>query len=136
MMLASNLSRKYSGFTLIELIVVIAIMAISYSLVAPNLFGAFDSSKATADRKEAVDLIKALGYKAFINDKVVIAKFSGRNIVYGYKQDKKRVTKTFENISFPPQQIYFSSAGFPDNNELKLEAKGKIVRVDLYDYFY
>ncbi|REL32623.1 type II secretion system protein [Thalassotalea euphylliae] len=126
--------KKNRGFTLIELMVVMSIVAITYSLVGPNLFKSFDRTNFYADKKDTMELLKAISYKAFINSQPIEVTFSDRKISYGYKNQGERLEVIYEHIRFPRQQLVFSSAGFPDINDLKLNFQGKTTIVNLDDY--
>ena len=59
-----NISRRQSnaqrGFTLIEIMVVVIILGILVSLIAPNIFGVLDDAEVTATRVQIRNLQVAL----------------------------------------------------------------------------
>jgi general secretion pathway protein G len=55
-----NLSRRISGFTLIEILIVIVIMGLLVSLVAPTLFSKVSSSKQKTARAQMQMISTAL----------------------------------------------------------------------------
>lgn len=58
---------KKSGFTLIEMLVVLFIISMLVALITPNLIGARDRAKDAAKRQEMVSLKNAL--RLYYNDK-------------------------------------------------------------------
>lgn len=133
-MLESSQRPSNSGFTLIELIVVISIVAISYSLVGPNLFKNLDKTNFYAEKKDIQELFKTLGNRAFINSQPVEVVLSGKTITYGYQHKEERKKLHYSYLEFPRQKIVFSASGFPDSNHFTISYQDKFTKVVLDDY--
>lgn len=75
-----------SGFTLIELVVVIAIMGLLTSVVVPKLYTMERSARHSAQRTAIINEIGNLGYKAFATGKPFkLDKDSALDIPEGWK---------------------------------------------------
>jgi prepilin-type N-terminal cleavage/methylation domain-containing protein len=111
--------RNYhKGFTLIELMVVLAIMSVAFALVAPNILKTYDKVKGKAEVVELMDIIKKISYKAFINGRSVEINLTNSTIYYQYNDSKNELNKTFNYLTFPEQNFKISQAGFAEQNEL------------------
>ena len=56
------ISRRESGFTLIEIMVVLVIIAIMTALIAPNIMGKVDEARVTAAKQDIRTLETALDF--------------------------------------------------------------------------
>jgi len=103
------------AFTLIELMIVMAIMAIAMAIIGPNTYKVYQKAKFQSNYVELRELLKSISYKAFINDKAVVIELAQDRIKYGYKsnvQSQKMIEHTFKYLSFPTQSIEINRSGF------------------------
>ncbi|MDG1750742.1 MAG: type II secretion system protein [Thalassotalea sp.] len=112
------------GFTLIELMVVLAIMGTAFALVGPNIMKSYDKVKAQSEVKELTEILKKISYKAFINGRSVDVSFNQNHIQYKYTDSQKTNKVSFNFIGFPEQDLNFTSAGFTNINNLTLYYNG------------
>lgn len=126
---------KPQGFTLIELMIVVAIMGIGLSLVGPNLFKAYQSVQYQTDIKGLHLLLQQVSYKSFINDRAVLLRFNGSTLSYGYDDTEGKLFRIdYEHIRFPEQVVRFSETGFANQAELLVDVGGSQRLVSLYEY--
>jgi prepilin-type N-terminal cleavage/methylation domain-containing protein len=119
------------GFTLIELMVVLAIISVAYSLVGPNLFNTYKKMQGQAELKEFKDTLNKISYKSFINAREVVLQLNDRSVKYRYIDEPKFITMTMEYVRFPKQEIIFSSAGFTNVSSFSIEINQQLSNISL-----
>ena len=119
------------GFTLIELMVVMAIIAVAYSLVGPNLFNVYKKMQGQAELREFKNTLNKLSYKSFINAREIKLQLNNSSIKYSYVDDPKSISITMEYVRFPKQVIIFSSAGFTNISSFSIEINQQISNIPL-----
>jgi prepilin-type N-terminal cleavage/methylation domain-containing protein len=119
------------GFTLIELMVVLAIISVAYSLVGPNLFNTYKKMQGQAELKEFKNTLNKISYKSFINAREVVLQLNDRSVKYRYIDEPKFITMTMEYVSFPKQEIIFSSAGFTNISSFSIEVNEQLSNISL-----
>jgi len=81
--------KKSKGFSLVELIIVIAIMAILVGILAPNLMKNIEKSRVSKDKTMVSDVANA-----FVNALADPDAYDGLNSVLSGSDETKTVTKT------------------------------------------
>ena len=83
-----NKKKNNKGFTLVELVIVIAILAILVGLLAPQYTKYVEKSKKSADVNNMDELIKAV--EVYVIDNAILQCYYkiNRVIEYDYKQEK------------------------------------------------
>lgn len=120
----ASLAQKYRGFTLIELMVVMAIISISMMLVGPNIMKRYDRAKSQVELVQLRETIKKIGHFAFLNgrdislyfDKGMMKYHYNDNVIVELKKTKRGASqiKRFSYLNFPKQQIQVSASGQSD----------------------
>jgi prepilin-type N-terminal cleavage/methylation domain-containing protein len=117
------------GFTLLELLVVMAIMGLSLTLVGPLVFDQVDKTKANAELKQLEVLLHATASSAYLSGQTVQMNFDGK--VLQRATGKKTVTTEFNYLFFKPVQFEINSNGQIPELQLHLTANRKSVELDL-----
>lgn len=110
----SVVKKDNAGFTLIELMVVMAIISIAYSLVGPNLLQSYENIQARAEVRELNETIKKLSYKAFLTGKEIDIALENNVVRYNFTKNDKQIKLNYRYLRFPAQQLKVSSSGFID----------------------
>ena len=90
--------RKNEGFSLIELIIVIAIMAVLVAVIAPNLASYLGASKKRSDETNAVEIGNVITYivqGALVDDEESNV---AQNIIKNYNKRILRVDKMIADV--------------------------------------
>jgi prepilin-type N-terminal cleavage/methylation domain-containing protein len=104
--------KDLNGFTLIELMVVLAIMSIAFAIIGPNIMKTYDKVKGKSEVVELLDILNNISYKAFINGRPVRINLVNQSIHYQYIDNSKVIEKNFNYLTFPVQSFNISRAGF------------------------
>lgn len=124
------------GFSLVELIVVIAIMAILVGVLAPSVIGQLDKAKLSKD-KQSVDAVATAVAIAFtdpdISDSKSITAFpvvhtaASQSVAIGSPNFKNFMSVIYNTVGF--KQVLFESNEFKDCDQLEVdinETTGKV----------
>jgi prepilin-type N-terminal cleavage/methylation domain-containing protein len=98
------------GFTLIELMVVLAIAALGIAMVSPNMIRVYENFKVSAEERKLAELLASVRMKAFFRNTAFVVKLEENT----FKVMKKGAMVQFEHITFPPQQFTVNEHGFSD----------------------
>lgn len=119
--------KNEEGFSLIELIIVIAIMAVLVAVIAPNLASYLGASKKRSDETNADEIGKVITYivqDALVNED---AKEVASNIIENYNERVLRVDKLISDVD--------ATGAFKQKVEVQLgENEFKCKRQD-YNYY-
>ena len=79
---AQHQGSRIKGFTLIELMVVMAIMSVAFSLIGPNLMKVYEKAKYQSESIELREILKRISNKAFLNGRAVSLEFFENQMQY------------------------------------------------------
>lgn len=124
-------SRRSDGFTLVELLVVVAIMGVLLALVGPLGVEFSDKVRAQNEFLELGYQLRRDSARAFLTSSSIEYHFAGQGLtVSGYSSGA--IEQTFEFISFEQSQyVIFNTAGFPSRSSIELVVNGRAEEIDL-----
>ncbi|OUR60965.1 hypothetical protein A9Q74_10515 [Colwellia sp. 39_35_sub15_T18] len=119
--------HKQQGFSLIELVVVMIMIAGLVAIVAPGATKSLQSSKKFIEEKKIHSIVKQVSKLAFYSGQPVVLSFENNdvNIWLGEELYKKEV---FEELNFNSAKLHFSATGFltPSPVKFKIENTLKV----------
>ena len=106
--MASN--RNFNrGFSLIELLVVMVILGVTLSVVAPNIFALKTRFDIEAEKKLIKQFLYQQSYASYFQEEEQSIDFIGALVVSSFENEL-----TLKHLSFPKQVIYIDRYGkFP-----------------------
>ena len=120
-----------SGFTLIELIVVISIMAIALSLVGPLTIDFIAKAQAQSEFVSLKNSLKKISFKAFSTAAEHELVFND-NVLSVFSQEQLIESKTFEHLNFSEQTVRFNGRGYPFPEVLTLDKRKQQETINLF----
>tara|TARA_B110000902_G_C14208511_1_gene550480 strand:+ start:23 stop:463 length:441 start_codon:yes stop_codon:yes gene_type:complete len=127
--------QEFAGYTLIELMVVIAIMMTMLGLVGGGVIDGVARSQAQTEVVSVYSLIKKSGARAFSNGQTMVLSLNDNRAVLSTKSNLVLADITFEYLHFDNQKIIFRRNGLPHRFDLYLSVRGKPRELDLGPLF-
>ena len=118
--------RSGRGFTLIELLLVMSLIGLATSLVAPRLFSAYRKVQVQSEEKQVLNLLDAISYSAFIRNRDIKVILSKENVSVAGKSLLR-----LEHLTFPETELVFIRSGFCDQNEIEYRGGDEIRSMSL-----
>lgn len=111
--------RKASGFSLIELLIVITIMGLLASIVMPETFNMLEQHEAQVEQRKLVDFFKDQKHQAYLHQEPVTIEFAGTSLEssIGSSLNFKHITTDYQKIdvtsygAFKQDFVYFQLRG-------------------------
>lgn len=100
---------------------VLIIVALGVSLVAPSLINAYEGIKAAAEEQRLNDILEAVTMKSFLRQTPYSLNFQGNRMTI----EGSDVVTNFDYIVFSPTTIRFNGNGFADTKILKYVVREK-----------
>ena len=106
------------GFTLIEMLIVLVIIALVTALVAPNLLNTYEKQKVTQEIKQLNTVLIYAAKKSIewqgLNGNVLDNQITLKNVLI----PSKVITYKFDYLKFEEMQFFYNQRGFTKNSYL------------------
>jgi prepilin-type N-terminal cleavage/methylation domain-containing protein len=110
------LFRVKNGFTLIEILIVMALIGLSISIVIPNIGKSYDKIKFRSDVKKLSEFIQKVRFQAFYYQKnIVLSESRDRLLVTGMTVGPEEVPDVQVGIG---EEIRFMANGVSSGGEI------------------
>jgi len=123
---------KHRGFTLIELIIVLTIMAMLMGLVGPLMISSLEKSQAKVEAMTFSNWLKKVSFKALMRSEPLILVLNGKQARLENEQQQLKLVN-FDYLFFQPQTVRFNSKGFPEQTRLVYQLRGDRRELALMD---
>ena len=120
-----------NGFTLIELITVISIMAIVLALVGPLTVNFVEKAQAQTEYIQLKNSLKKLSFTSFASSTTYGITFEGSSVIVN-KADKFVSKKTFDYLSYTKQKVLFNANGYPEPEMLTVKKRNKTEKINIF----
>jgi len=111
--------RDNSGFTLIELIVVMLIVSILASMVGPEIFKRIEKIKISADEKKLELILDTAKLLSFTRKSPLFIKLED-NVLTIMDDDREPMSSTgFQFFFFKKDLVHYNANGFCDQKDIK-----------------
>ncbi|MBL4909427.1 MAG: prepilin-type N-terminal cleavage/methylation domain-containing protein [Alteromonadaceae bacterium] len=136
--LKQNSNYKHHAFTLIELMVVMAIVAILMTMVGPLAINTLDKAQAKQEMLTMKNWFRKISYRAFATGQTYQLKLTGKKaelfLINSDPQAKKAkliLSKSLESLFFQPQTLTYSAKGFVSPLSVTGTYRHKALTIDL-----
>ena len=119
------------GFTLIELMVVIAIMSILMGLVGPLVASSVEKSQARVEAMMLENWMALISSRAFLSSKTHTLDLDGKSATLFDQNTQEVRSMDFDYLFFQPQTVTFNKYGFPSRLSLTYQLKNETIRLEL-----
>ncbi len=114
------MNNKNSGFTLIELMVVLIIIGLAASLVSPRVMSIYDKVMLHAEEQKLRDCFVGVKNRSFIRQVPMRMVFKDNVLTI----EGEAATVKFQKMTFSPLVVTFNGNGFSDTGEIHYQALG------------
>ncbi|NMP32945.1 type II secretion system protein [Thalassotalea sp. M1531] len=123
---------KHVGFTLIELMIVMSIVALLMGMVGPIAFNSLDKAKAKQEMLTLKVWFRKVSARAYQTGKNHTIELNGKKIFLYVENVLQPIEQTsFESLFFQPQQLKYNDKGFVDTDKLVGSYRGQPLELEL-----
>ncbi|MEW6989430.1 type II secretion system protein [Colwelliaceae bacterium 6441] len=122
------------GFTLIELMIVMSIMALLMGLVGPMMMNSLEKAQAKQELLTAKQWFKKISYRAFSSGEILYLELKGKKaVLYSKDNNKKNIihTELMTYVFFQPQLMTYNTKGFVFPDRIVGTFKGAPMLIEL-----
>ncbi len=124
--------HKRSGFTLIELMIVMSIVALLMGMVGPLAINSLEKAQAKQEMLSLKNWFRKISARAFHTGQVHIVELAGKKVTLLVEGiDNPIETTSFESLFFQPQQLHYNKKGFVRENSIVGTHRGKPLTLEL-----
>lgn len=124
------------GFTMIELLIVMAIVSSLMALVGPLVIDSYEKAQAKVEMQQLNNYISRLSYGAFADGQAKVIRLEGKQATIFNDSDEQPSREfLFEHLFFQPQEIYLNTNGFTVTRTVDVQIRGKtrVLTIELGD---
>jgi len=110
---------KSSGFTLIELMVVLIIVSLLASLVGPVIFKRIEKVKISAEEKKLESIFESAKIISFTRKAPLFIKLENNVLIVMNDVMKEMDATEFKFIAFENSLVHFNANGFSETKKIK-----------------
>lgn len=127
--------RDAAGFTLIELMIVMSIVALTLSLVGPLAIDSLDKARARSELVTLKNWMRYQSHKAFINGYDRQFLFVNKRILTIERGSQKEVElRRFDYLTFPSQRLDISKRGIASRDKIDVMIGERKESLDTYNW--
>lgn len=125
--------KSSNGFTLIELMIVMAIVALLMSFVGPMAMNSLERAEAKSELLELKQVLLKSSQKAFSSGKRLTVKLNGK-LLEIVNSDSPKVLKSssFDYLFFQPTEVTFNNRGLTESKLVKGLYRNRELQIDVY----
>lgn len=121
---------KFAGFTLIELMIVLVIMALTLSLILPLSMRQIDQAKERSERELVVLLLEKARRESYFNSVSQHLTFTGKQVICNWPSE---TIHNLEFVAFSEATVQVQASGRSVHQQLSASIAGKRWILDIKD---
>lgn len=125
--------QKKSGFTLIELMIVMSIVALLMSMVGPLAINSLEKAQAKQEMLSFKNWLKKISARSFNTGQHHRVEIEGNRVSVYLDGDEQPIqSNTFQTLFMKPQTLHYNNKGFVDLDSLSVTYRGELLTIELW----